>query len=96
MEASCPVCQQAIPEGAEHCPKCGFPTTLRDRLAGPLTLTETPEGEKPEGASVRSAGADEVSGPEAELNAALATTLQERMELLWTFDRDAPDATGAL
>jgi len=96
VEGSCPVCQGPVPEGSGHCPKCGFPMALGERLDGPLAAADPPPPDASNDASMRAEAPDRTGGAEGEVNTAIARALQERMELLWTFDRDAPDATGAL
>ena len=94
---SCPVCHEPLGEDAKHCPKCGFPLALADRLDGPVSLSAPPDGGRLDRRSPSLEVARErVVGPEAEMNAAIARGLEERMELLRSIDRDAPDATGAL
>lgn len=96
MVASCPVCDAPVEEDDERCAKCGFPALLRKRLDGPVPDPVEPETELPAGPvlTVRRTPASE--GPEAEMNASLARALQERMELLRTIDRDAPDVTAEM
>ncbi len=98
MDEPCPVCGEPLPGTAAHCPKCGFPRALLDRLDGPVALAELPlESEPPPPASARSPAAGRAEPPpEAELNAALAHTLEERSELLRTIDQESPDLTAEL
>jgi len=69
---------------------------LGERLDGPLAATDPPPPEESNEAPMGPEAPDGAGGAEGEVNTAIARALQERMELLWTFDRDAPDATGAL
>jgi len=93
---SCPVCHEPTPESAGHCPKCGFPTALAETLDGPVSGPTVAAPELPAAAPLPGAKRPRTPSPEAEVNALLARTLGERMELLRTIDRDAPDATGAM
>lgn len=93
MLASCPVCDAPVEDGEDHCAKCGFPVLLRKRLSGSVPDPLEPEPELPAAPAPPAARASAMEGPEAETNASLARALEERMELLRTIDRDAPDVT---
>jgi hypothetical protein len=98
VDEPCPVCGEASTGSGEHCPKCGFPRILFDRLGGPVAASDPPvEADPPTLASGRGALlARPELPPEAELNASLAHALEERTELLRTLDQDAPDVTAEL
>ncbi len=96
VEDACPVCQDELPDGTEHCPRCGFPTSLRGAIGGPIAVSAPAETEvEPVPFSAPPPPRPEPS-PEAEVNASLARALLERTELLRTVDQDAPDVTGEL
>jgi hypothetical protein len=96
----CPVCEASPAALATHCPRCGFPTALYATLHGPVDLGPAPvadglvEGAPP---SLGSAPPTRSAvGPEATVNATIVQALVERVALLSTVDRDAPDVTGEL
>ena len=93
---SCPVCHEPTPGPADRCPKCGFPTALAETLDGPVAGPAAAVPDLPAEAPLPGTRRPRSPAPEAEVNALLARTLGERMELLRTIDRDAPDATGAM
>ena len=98
MGTVCPICEASPPESATHCPRCGFPTELYPTLHGPITIAPAPaieeliEGPPPPAAPAVGGGVS----PATAVNASIVQGLEERVALLSTLDRDAPDVTGEL
>ncbi len=92
----CRVCGTALPAGATHCPKCGFPVALGKELNGPIHVPSEPEGLGDVSPTPAGGSGPESLGPDSEVNASLARGLEDRSELLRSIDRDAPDMTAEL
>jgi hypothetical protein len=94
--SSCPICEQPIPGGAEHCVVCGFPTGLA--IEG-LRAAQTPLSDSAEAADAPAPAvprARPAPPPEAELTAALGRGLRQRMEVLRPLGGDAPNVTSEM
>ena len=97
MGTDCPICEATPSASATHCPKCGFPTALYATLHGPVDLGPTPTPDEDGGNLPSPPGAAKPApSAEAAVNATIVRGLEERVALLSTIDRDAPDVTGEL
>lgn len=96
--SSCPICEQPIPGNSEHCAVCGFPTALaiEGLRAARTPASETPETSRDGAAKPASVAPRPPPRPDAELTAALAAGLRERMEAVRPLGRDAPDVTNEM
>lgn len=96
MRADCPVCEATLPTSVTHCPGCGFPAVLYDRLGASTPFTRPPRSAPTAPVSTVAPVAEGPPSPSSQLAERTARELRRKGELLARLGVDAGTLSRSL